>query len=464
MSETATNSNELDAILPDESSTNNPNCQNTRNAPTHDSKKKTNRTMCGIGILVFWILVGSAIAGIILSYEGLHIDIGDDDDFPSTLPPGMPPVMPPVMPPTSSPQAINILESYSERIIQARSIALSSDGKYVTFPAHNNVTQSIVTQNWKKPIDVIRTIPIGNYSAATTDVRIPVATSGFGNVQAYAFGDDDGLSSISYMRQYLGNGTITGFKNDHEQLSLSLSYLGGVLAVGDYKHKLQLGVVRTYNITNVTQRTSIGRTFGSGIGEGYGNAVSLTANGTTMAVGSFHYGFDKRGAVSVFNYSFVQNGWVQVGPLLEGSVAGENFGTSVSASGLMTVAIGGPGYGLDNQKNIGQCQIFTYNHTSDQWNKMGNSIIGDTSGAELGYQVALASQGYLVAISSKNPNMVRVYGFQDDDWTQIGGDFIENVTGFGVSLDLHRDILTVGATGDDDTTGGAIYIYDLHHL
>jgi len=457
MSETT----ELEAILPDEPETNpdktmenssisDAQC-NERNVHT-DSKKKTDRKMCCVGIVIFWILVGSAIAGIILSFDGLRIDISDDD-FPSTLPPAMPPAMPP----TSSPLPTVTIYSDSEGIIQAGTIALSSDGNFLSFPAHDNVTQSIVFRPWKS-LGKSRIMAIGNYS--TAEEKIPVATSGLGNVQAYSYGSKDG-SWIGYSREYLGNGSIDGFKNGFMHLSLSLSYFGGILAVGDYKHKLESGVVRTYNITNVTQRTSIGRTFGVD-GEAFGNSISLTANGTIMAVGSFHYGFDKRGAVSLFKYESNTSSWVQVGPKLEGSVADEKFGTSVSANFPMTVAIGGPGYGLDNNTGIGQCQVYHYNIISEKWNKIGNSINGDTSGSELGYRVALASQGNLVAISSKQPDMVRVYGLYDNDWTQLGGDFTENATGFGTSIDLQNDILTVGATGDDD--GGTIYVYDLHNL
>jgi len=109
-------------------------------------------------------------------------------------------------------------------------------------------------------------------------------------------------------------------------------------------------------------------------------------------------------------------------------------------------------------KNIGQCQMYQY--LNNKWSKIGNSIIGDSPNAELGYQVSLSGDGNRVAVSLKEPAwIVRVYQFLDSDWQQIGNDFNENITEYGISIDLNLDgsILAVGA----NLKNGTVFIYDI---
>ena len=77
----------------------------------------------------------------------------------------------------------------------------------------------------------------------------------------------------------------------------------------------------------------------------FGNSTSLSANGKTIAIGS--YGHDNyKGTVRVYRY---KNEWSQVGDDLDGDETNDYQGWSVAlSSNGLTLAVGA--YGHDNNK------------------------------------------------------------------------------------------------------------------
>ena len=81
---------------------------------------------------------------------------------------------------------------------------------------------------------------------------------------------------------------------------------------------------------------------------------------------------DMSGHVRVFEYDAVLKDWFQMGVDLEGTAAGDGLGDSVALSADGTVlAVGAPGN--DGKGNLsGLVRVFQYNRGRAQWNQLGD--------------------------------------------------------------------------------------------
>eukprot|EP00957_Ditylum_brightwellii_P173588 13216477-Ditylum_brightwellii.AAC.1 len=167
--------------------------------------------------------------------------------------------------------------------------------------------------------------------------------------------------------------------------------------------------------------------------------------------------------------------WTQLGTTINGSVAGDETGFSVSISedGKM-VAVGARSFSTDeNIPNIGKVDIFKYITTSNngEWKKVG-SIIGDAKGDQTGFSLSLSGNGERLAVGipghdgveGKNIGIVRIY--EDvQGWVKVHEIPIEEDDAlFGASVSLSSDglRLAVGAPHynvDGTYRSGGVYTY-----
>ena len=127
-----------------------------------------------------------------------------------------------------------------------------------------------------------------------------------------------------------------------------------------------------------------------------GNAVALSADGSWLAIGANlsqgASGFNsKAGSVRVFEWSGTT--WIQRGAVLNGSAAGEEFGTSVSlSSDGSRVIIGAP------KKTASTGQVKVYEYDTGSWTQLGNDINGEATGNLSGTSVAMFGSMILPAV------------------------------------------------------------------
>ena len=147
--------------------------------------------------------------------------------------------------------------------------------------------------------------------------------------------------------------------------------------------------------------------------------------------------------------------WTKRGNNIDGQVANDLFGSSVSLSeDGNTVAIGAPQNDATGA-NAGHVRIYAF--ADNLWTKIGWSIYGE-AGDESGSSVSLSSDGNTVAIGApKNDGTVRIYAFADasqSKWTQIGN-IIDGEAGdeYGSSVSLSSDgnTVAIGAPKNDGT-------------
>lgn len=199
---------------------------------------------------------------------------------------------------------------------------------------------------------------------------------------------------------------------------------------------------------------------GEGIDDGSGSSVSLSNDGFILAIGA-PYNSDNgvdAGHVRVYQYGFSSGLWTQIGQDLDGELAGDEFGRSVSLNYDGSIlAIGGPN-NSGNGNASGHVRVYEYN---GQWNQIGLDIDGEAPDDLSGYSVCLSGDGSIVAISAKendgsalDAGHVRVYENSAGNWVQTGQDIDGEASGddFGreVSLNDNGNILAVGASGNDD--------------
>ena len=199
-----------------------------------------------------------------------------------------------------------------------------------------------------------------------------------------------------------------------------------------------------------------------------GSSVSLSSDGTRVAIGARDNdgGGSNSGHVRIYDWN--GTAWAQAGSDIDGEAAGDRFGTSVSLSSDGTrVAIGAPGH--DGLKG----QVRVYDWTNGAWVQTGSDIDGEAAADYSGYSVSLSSDGTTVAIGAPyndengwNSGHVRIYDWTDGAWVQAGSDIdgeaANDYSGSSVSLVSDGTRVAIGAYGNDGGGDGSghVRIYD----
>ncbi len=202
-----------------------------------------------------------------------------------------------------------------------------------------------------------------------------------------------------------------------------------------------------------------------------GQSVSISGDGSTVAIGAFLNSDNGADSGQVRIYNLIAGNWVQLGVDLNGEAAGDHFGSSVALSNDgRTLAVGA----IDNQgsgTNSGHVRVFNYSGGS--WIQSGSDINGEAAGNQSGSSIALSSDGTKVAIGARGNSGVngsgsghiRVYSFNAGNWTQLGGDIdgkYPNVQfGWGISMSSDGLIVAGGTPYIDDngTDAGQVRVY-----
>ena len=201
-----------------------------------------------------------------------------------------------------------------------------------------------------------------------------------------------------------------------------------------------------------------------------GSSVSLSSDGSTVAIGARHNDGSGSNAGHVLIYKNISGTWTQQGSDIDGEAAGDQFGSSVSlSSDGSTVAIGAR-YNDGNGTSAGHVRI--YKNISGTWTQQGSDIDGEAAFDQSGYSVSLSSDGSAVAIGARlndgngsNAGHVRIYKNISGTWTQQGSDIdgeaADDGSGSSVSLSSDGSIVAIGASNNDGngSNAGHVRIY-----
>ena len=263
---------------------------------------------------------------------------------------------------------------------------------------------------------------------------------------------------------------IDGEAGDELGRSVSLSADGTIVAIGAIMTGGGAGHVRVYQYSGGSW-TQLGSDIdGEAAGDYSGYSVSLSSDGTTVAIGAYGNNGNGSGAGHVRVYAWNGSGWTKKGADIDGEAAGDGSGASVSLSSDGTiVAIGA--YGNDgNGADAGHVRVYEW--SGGAWVQKGGDIDGEAAGDASGSSVSLSADGTIVAIGAtgtgEDVGHVRVYEWSGGAWVQKGGDIdgeaAGDYSGSGDSVSLSSDgtIVAIGAFGNDGNgaSAGHVRVYE----
>jgi hypothetical protein len=268
----------------------------------------------------------------------------------------------------------------------------------------------------------------------------------------------------------IGNDIDGEAAGDRSGYSVSLSSDGSIVAIGapQTNNNSDSGYVRIYENQSGTW-VQIGTDInGYAVGDRLGESVSLSSDGSMVAIGAPQTNESDSGYVRI--YENISGTWVQIGQDIEGEAADDGLGYSVSlSSNGSTVAIGAR-FNDGNGSDSGHVRV--YENQSDSWVQIGVDIDGKAAEDNSGFSLSLSSDGSVVAIgapfNSGNgtySGYVQVYENQSGTWVQIGQDIDSEAaidrSGWSVSLSSDGSVIAIGAPYNDEngTDAGHVRVY-----
>jgi len=213
------------------------------------------------------------------------------------------------------------------------------------------------------------------------------------------------------------------------------------------------------------QWTQIGTDIdGEAINDASGESVCLNADGSIVAIGARRNEGNGVFAGHTRIYQNQSGNWIQIGNDIDGEEANNGAGASVSLSADGSiVAIGATGND-GNGSGSGHVQVFK--NISGNWSQIGSDIDGEAAFDHSGISISLNSEGSIIAIGATrntgngtDAGHVRVYENQNDTWVQIGDDLDGEAAGdfFGRTVSLNSDgsIVAIGAPYNDGNGDGS---------
>jgi len=199
---------------------------------------------------------------------------------------------------------------------------------------------------------------------------------------------------------------------------------------------------------------------GASVGDKAGRSVSVSFDGSTVAIGSplnAELGI-KAGQVLVSEYS--AGAWVQKGDVIVGELDGDQSGSSVSVSGDGSIVAIGAWCNDENGGASGHVRVFKYDGSA--WNKLGDDIDGEAKNDRSGFSLSTSKDGLSVAIGAwgsdgnrDNSGHVRVYTFDGSAWSQKGADIDGerggDRSGYSVDINNSGSVVAIGATHSNDS-------------
>jgi len=370
-----------------------------------------------------------------------------------------------------------------------KSDSLSSDGSVVAIGAHENSGNGSYAGHvriYQKQSDTWTQIGSDIDAEAAGDRSgESVSLSSDGSVVAIGAAGNSGSSSLAgHVRIYQNiSGTWTKigadingeFGSDFSGSSVSLSSNGSVVAIGAYGNDGNgsfAGHVRIYENQSGTW-TQVGNDIdGEAVDDYSGKFVSLSSDGSVVAIGAKYNDGNGNNSGHVRIYENIAGTWTQLGLDIDGEAANDYFGCSLSlSSDGSVVAIGANG---NDGSYTGAGHVRIYQNIAGTWTQVGSDIDGEAEYDGSGCSVSLSSDGSIVAIGAEGNDEngdysghVRLYQNQSGTWTQLGGDIDgeEEIDWSGGSVSLSSDgsIVAIGAEGNDGngTLAGHVRVYEL---
>ena len=244
--------------------------------------------------------------------------------------------------------------------------------------------------------------------------------------------------------------------------NVSLSDDGTILAASSVYNNgtagTQTGSVRVYKYSSGSW-TQIGSDIDGEAAYDHASIISLSSDGTILAIGAPLNDGNGENAGSVRVYQYSNSAWTKLGADIDGGAAGDYFGTSVALSSNGTILAASALYSATTTTEK-TCSVSVYQYNGSTWSQIGSVINGESYNSNFGTSISLSSDGTNLAVGAKVSGKVYVYQYSNGSWSQLGSTIsgLTTYEYFGTSVALSSDgeILACGipnANGTYDTSG-----------
>jgi WD40 repeat protein len=236
------------------------------------------------------------------------------------------------------------------------------------------------------------------------------------------------------------NGAAT---NRGAGFSVAISGSGSRVAVGAPGVSTEAGELRVYELSGGVW-TQLGATITNG--DDFTHSISMSSDGSRIAVSAPYDDINGSATGTTRVYAWNGTAWTQLGASIIGEAAGDQSGISVSLSGDgTTLAIGAP-YNDGGGSNVGHVRVYRFSGGS--WTQLGADVDGSLVGSQgdrLGSSVALSSDGTRLIAGGPLNSVARIYSLVGTTWTMLGTP-LGGARRTGESVAMSADGLTA-ATG-----------------
>lgn len=265
---------------------------------------------------------------------------------------------------------------------------------------------------------------------------------------------------------------------DESGVAVSSNSDGTIVAIGAHKNQgtgTDGGHVRVwaYSAGSWTQRG--GDINAEAANDFFGSSLSLSSDGTWLAVGAPGNDGTASNAGHVRVFRWIANAWSQQGGDIDGESGSDASGTSVALSGDGTTVVIGAYLNAGGGLARGSARVYEWNSGTSAWDKVGGDLDGSATADRAGEAVAINSSGDIVAIGARqnddngvDAGHVRVYSTDGTTWSLVGSALQGEAAGdyFGDSVSLNSDgtRLAVGAKlnsiGGTAAAAGHVRVFD----
>lgn len=254
----------------------------------------------------------------------------------------------------------------------------------------------------------------------------------------------------------LGEDLVGESAEDEFGVGMSLNGSGDIIAIGSLNQG-DMGEVYAGELSVFKWEDGMWNQMGDDINGGYGDlsgqSCALDDEGNTLIVGI--PGNDNDGgpnAGGVLIYDWDGEAWVQRGEVIIGQTPGELTGKTVSinADGNI-IAVAAP-ESSEAEDYSGEVRLYKWE--IDSWIQLGDDISGTVVFDRFGSSLELNTAGNIVAIGAPwsidgppSDSWVGVFRFEDEEWNLIGekiiGEETVDLCGFSVALNGLGDIVAL---------------------
>ncbi len=189
-------------------------------------------------------------------------------------------------------------------------------------------------------------------------------------------------------------GNINGASNgDKAGSSVSISSNGSIVAFGAFDDFSNY--VRVFkNISGVW--TQVGANInGEAFDDESGYSISLSSDGSVVAIGAIYNDGNGSNSGHVRVYKNISGTWIKIGNDIDGEAAGDASGYSVSLSSDGSVVAIGAIHNAGNGTNSGHVRV--YKNVANVWTQVGADINGEAASDLSGLSVSLSANGAVIA-------------------------------------------------------------------